>query len=145
MSRYLLDGFVMLLIAGIAAAVFYATRLKRRLARDIADRKQSEQREKTRNHVLELLAHGAPLATILEAIVRGVEQEQPDMLCSILLLDSEGKHLVTGAAPSLPDFYNVALNGAGNRSGSGFFRHRRLHWPACHRRGHPGPSLLGGL
>jgi GAF domain-containing protein len=33
------------------------------------------------------------------------------MLCSILLLDKEGKHLLHGAAPSLPDFYNQAING----------------------------------
>jgi diguanylate cyclase (GGDEF)-like protein len=33
------------------------------------------------------------------------------MLCSILLLDSEGKHLLQGAAPSLPDFYNSAIDG----------------------------------
>jgi diguanylate cyclase (GGDEF)-like protein/PAS domain S-box-containing protein len=113
--------FSLLLIGGIAAAVFYIIHIKRRLARDIAGRKQSEQREQTRNHVLELLAHGAPLATILGAIVRGVEQEQPDMLCSILLLDSEGKHLVTGAAPSLPDFYNDALNGTEIGIGVGSF------------------------
>jgi len=74
----------LLLIGGIAAAVFYIILIKRRLARDSARRKQSEQREKTRNHVLELLAHGAPLATILGAIVRGVEQERPDMLCCIM-------------------------------------------------------------
>ena len=103
--------FSLLLIGGITVAVFYIIRIKRRLARDITGRKQSEQREQTRNHVLELLAHGAPLATILEAIVRGVEQEQPAMLCSILLLDNEGKHLLTGAAPSLPDFYNAAIDG----------------------------------
>lgn len=103
--------FFLLLIGGIAAAVFYIIRIKRRLARDITGRKQSEQREQTRNHVLELLAHGAPLATILNAIVRGVEQEQPAMLCCILLLDNEGKHLLTGAAPSLPDFYNAAIDG----------------------------------
>jgi diguanylate cyclase (GGDEF)-like protein/PAS domain S-box-containing protein len=33
------------------------------------------------------------------------------MLCSILLLDEEGKHLVKGTSPSLPDFYNEAING----------------------------------
>jgi diguanylate cyclase (GGDEF)-like protein/PAS domain S-box-containing protein len=103
--------FALLLIGSIAVAVFYILRIRRRLARDIADRKQSEQRELTRNHVLELLAHAAPRATILEAIVRSVEQEQPAMLCSIMLLDNEGKHLLTGAAPSLPDFYNAAMNG----------------------------------
>ena len=103
--------FSLLLVAGIVAAVLYIIVIKRRLARDAAEREQSEQREHTRNHVLELLAHGAPLTAILEAIVRGVEQEQPDMLCSIMLLDSEGKHLFTGAAPSLPDFYNAAIDG----------------------------------
>jgi diguanylate cyclase (GGDEF)-like protein/PAS domain S-box-containing protein len=101
----------LLLVAGIVAAVFYILRIRRRLARDLAERRLSEQREKNRNHVLELLAHGAPLAKILGAIVLGVEQQQPDLLCSILLLDSEGKYLVTGAAPSLPDSYNAAFDG----------------------------------
>jgi diguanylate cyclase (GGDEF)-like protein/PAS domain S-box-containing protein len=100
-----------LLLIGSTVLAFYTIRIKRRLARNISRRKQSEQREQTRNHVLELLAHGAPLSTILEAIVRGVEQEQPSLLCSILLLDNKDKHLITGAAPSLPDFYNAAING----------------------------------
>ena len=101
----------LLFIIGIASVVLFIILINRRLARDIAERKQSEQREQSRSHVLELLAHGAPLATILEAIVCGVEQENPDMLCSILLLDNEGRHLLTGAAPSLPDFYTAAING----------------------------------
>ena len=106
-----LVALTLLLIGSIAIAVIYIIRINRRHARDISDRKQSEQREQTRNHVLELLAHGAPITAILEAIVRSVEQEHPAMLCSILLLDNEGKHLLTGAAPSLPDFYNAAVNG----------------------------------
>jgi diguanylate cyclase (GGDEF)-like protein/PAS domain S-box-containing protein len=112
-------AFSLLLFSSITILVFYIIRIKRRLARDIAGRKQSEQREQTRNHVLELLAHGASLASILEAIVRGVEQEQPAMLCSILLLDNEGKHLVTGAAPCLPDFYNAAIDGIEIAIGAG--------------------------
>ena len=111
--------FFLLMIGSIIAAGFYIISIRRRLARDITERKQSEQREKTRNHVLELLARGAPLITILEAIVCGVEQEQPAMLCSILLLDSEGKHLMTGAAPSLPDFYNTAIDGIEIAMGAG--------------------------
>lgn len=111
----------LLLIVGISAAVFYIILIRRSLARDISERKQSEQREQTRNHVLELLAHGAPLATILGAIVRGVEQERPDMLCSIMLLDSEGERLMNGAAPSLPDFYNDAIDGFGIGIGAGSF------------------------
>jgi GAF domain-containing protein len=33
------------------------------------------------------------------------------MVCSILLLDDEGKYFVEGVAPSLPDFYNEAIKG----------------------------------
>ncbi len=40
-----------------------------------------------------------------------MEQLIPEVLCSILLLDDDGKHLVYGAAPSLPDFYNKAIDG----------------------------------
>jgi diguanylate cyclase (GGDEF)-like protein/PAS domain S-box-containing protein len=79
------------------------------LWRDITERKQAERFEQFRSHVLELLAGDQPLPVILEAIVRGVEQLDPAMLCSILLLDKDGKHLKTGAAPGLPDFYNRAI------------------------------------
>ncbi len=78
---------------------------------DITERKQAAQYEQFRSHTLELLAGGDPLPSILLAIVRGIEQLHPAMLCSIWLLDSEGKHLVQGVAPSLPDFYNAAVEG----------------------------------
>ena len=78
---------------------------------DITERKFAELREKSRTHVLELLASGEPLPVILEAIVHGVEQENLGMLCSVLLLDDEGKHLLNGVAPNLPAFYNEAVNG----------------------------------
>ena len=80
-------------------------------ARDITERKAVEEREKSRARVLELITTGAPMQVILEAIVHAVEQENPAMLCSILLLDADGRHLLIGAAPSLPDFYNAALHG----------------------------------
>lgn len=76
---------------------------------DITERKRTERYEKFRGQILELLAQDAPLARILEAIVHGVEQVNPGMLCSILLLSDDGRRLRTGAAPSLPDFYNNAM------------------------------------
>ncbi|CDG85378.1 CHASE domain-containing protein [Janthinobacterium agaricidamnosum] len=79
--------------------------------RDITERNQVEQRERTRRHVLELLATGAPLGAVLENVVLGVELANPGMLCSILLLDAEGKHLLVGAAPSLPAFFNAEVHG----------------------------------
>ena len=114
-------GIILLLIVSLAVAVVYIILIKARRARDFAVRKLSEQREQTRNHVLELLARGAPLASILEAIVRGVEQEHPDILCSIMLISNDGTHLMNGAAPSLPDFYNDAIEGFGIGIGAASF------------------------
>ncbi|MBV7538384.1 CHASE domain-containing protein [Duganella sp. sic0402] len=87
--------------------------------RDITERTRIEQREQTRRHVLELLATGAPLQTILESVVLGVEADNEDMLCSILLLDESGEHLLVGAAPSLPAFFNAAMHGKSIHSGLG--------------------------
>jgi hypothetical protein len=69
--------------------------------------------------VLELLATGAPLQTILESVVLGVEADNEDMLCSILLLDESGEHLLVGAAPSLPAFFNAAVHGKSIHGGAG--------------------------
>ena len=78
---------------------------------DISEKKRAERHDQFRTHVLEMIASGQPHASVLEALVRGAEQLYPMMRCSILLLDSEGKHIEKGIAPSLPDFYNKALEG----------------------------------
>jgi diguanylate cyclase (GGDEF)-like protein/PAS domain S-box-containing protein len=90
------------------------------IVHDITERKQTELREKSRTHIFELMTRGEPLPVILAAIVSVVEQENPDMLCSVLLLDEAGKHLLSGTATSLPDFYNEAIHGIeiGNGVGS---------------------------
>jgi len=89
------------------------------LIQDITERKQFEQREQSRRRVMELLTDGAPLTTILEAVVHGVEQGNPAMLCSILQLDAAGKRLRIGAAPSLPAYFNAAIDGLGIGIGAG--------------------------
>ena len=58
-----------------------------------------------------LIAGGATLHEVLDGIVRGVEAQDPGMLCSVLLLDESGQHLLHGAAPSLPAFYTEAIDG----------------------------------
>ena len=78
---------------------------------DITERKQAELLEKSRTHVLELIMSGEPLFVILDAIVGVVEQDNPAMRCSILLLDDAGKKLLIGTASSLPDFYNEGIHG----------------------------------
>lgn len=78
---------------------------------DITERKLQEEYKNLRNVILEMLASGETMETTLLAIVSGIEKMHPEMLCSILLLDSEGKRLTNGIAPSLPPFFNDAVNG----------------------------------
>ncbi|WP_299203266.1 diguanylate cyclase [uncultured Amphritea sp.] len=78
---------------------------------DVTERWRSEQRNLTRNKMLERVAKGDQLNTIMHHLITDIESENPSMCCSILLLDAEGKHLISCAAPSLPDFYNEAING----------------------------------
>ena len=86
---------------------------------NISDRKQVQNYEKFRSRILEMLAASAPLSAVLEAIVLGVEQVRCESLCSIQLLDGEGRHFCKGVAPSLPDFYNDALTGLAIGAGMG--------------------------
>jgi diguanylate cyclase (GGDEF)-like protein/PAS domain S-box-containing protein len=74
-------------------------------------RKKAQRRERSRNQVLEQLSAGASLEQILDTIIRDVERENPQMRCSILLLDEDGMQLLFGAAPSLPDSFSSYANG----------------------------------
>ena len=70
--------------------------------------------------ILERIAAGAPLAEVLESIVRLVERQAPGMSCSILLLDREQGCVRHGASPSLPAEFTRAIDGIpiGPREGS---------------------------
>ena len=87
---------------------------------DITDRKRTQDFERFRSRILELLASGEPLPSLLEALVLGVEQLNTASLCSCVLLEPDGKHLGRGIAPSLPEFYleNLAGVAIGPMAGS---------------------------
>jgi len=78
---------------------------------NITERKRAQHDEAFRSRILELIAENKPLSVTLDALVRGMEKLCPTTLCSILQLDSDGKHLGQGIAPSLPEFFNSAFNG----------------------------------
>jgi len=78
---------------------------------DITTHKLRSIKEQDRTKVLELISQNIELPEILKTIVLNAEKENPEILCSILLLDKHKKHLLSGSAPSLPDFYNQAING----------------------------------
>lgn len=80
------------------------------MARDITKRKQAESWLTGQKQILEMIAKNTPLSDTLNALVKMIEQQSRDMMGSILLLDREGKHLMHGAAPSLPESYNAAIH-----------------------------------
>ncbi|MEG4859800.1 PAS domain S-box protein [Microcoleus sp. K1-B6] len=81
------------------------------VARDITERKQAENWLTGQKQILEMIAKGAPLGDTLNTLVEIIEHQSRDVLGSILLLAPDGKHLLHGAAPSLPDSYNAAIHG----------------------------------
>ncbi len=87
--------------------------------RDVTERRQAELREHTRADILEHIARDASLEEVLRVIVRDIEQEHPELFCSILLKNRQGTHLLHGVAPSLPDCYNAAVNGLRIAEGKG--------------------------
>ncbi|MDH5393785.1 MAG: ATP-binding protein [Gammaproteobacteria bacterium] len=78
---------------------------------DISHRKLNQQIESGSFHVLEALAKGDDIHQVLERLVLQLEEIWPGMICSVLILDDDGEHLLPGAAPSLPDYYNAAIDG----------------------------------
>jgi PAS domain S-box-containing protein len=79
--------------------------------RDITERKRNEALLAGETRLLEMIAKGDSLPRLLEALCRLVEEMAAGSLCSILLVDPNGKQLRIGAAPSLPLAYTQALDG----------------------------------
>ncbi|MGW5518729.1 GAF domain-containing protein [Nocardia africana] len=80
-----------------------------------AQRLMAEQRA-----LVEQIARRAPLTDVLAEMARAIEDFAPEqVLVSVLLADPDGRHLRHGAAPSLPDFYNEAIDGIATGEGVG--------------------------
>jgi len=89
--------------------------------RDITQRKRAQDALGNEKRVLEKIASGAPLATVLDVLVRGVEAQSCDgMMCTVLVFDEAAQCLRHGAAPSMPAEYNRIVDGVhiGPRVGS---------------------------
>ena len=66
-----------------------------------------------------MLSKDIPLDDILSQLISDIEQEYPDAFGSFLLVDKALNCLRLGAAPSLPDFYNEAIDGVSIGIGMG--------------------------
>lgn len=60
--------------------------------------------------VMEAIASGASLSSVLDSVVRALEELMPTSSCSVLLLDRSG-FLRHASAPSLPAAYSAAIDG----------------------------------
>ena len=81
------------------------------LQKEIQEKEYAKQLETNRNMILEKLASGTPLEEILGDLIMLTESFKPGMLCSILTLDRTNQSLRHLVAPSLPQFYNQAVDG----------------------------------
>jgi PAS domain S-box-containing protein len=79
---------------------------------DVTERKRAEALLAGEKRLLEMVARGDSLAQILDSLCLLVEGQASDVFASILLLDSNGKQLRHGGAPSLPKAYTDAINGS---------------------------------
>lgn len=90
------------------------------VSRDITSRRREAALRTGHRELLEMIATGASLESVIDRLVQLAENQTDGMLCSVLLLDDDGVHARTFAAPSLPDAYNKAIDGIaiGPRIGS---------------------------
>jgi PAS domain S-box-containing protein len=78
---------------------------------DVTDQRRQQLLQEGQTHVLEKLYRNRPLEEVGEAIVATIESVEPGLLCSILQLNATTGTLHKVAAPSLPDYYNDAIEG----------------------------------
>lgn len=90
------------------------------VCRDITESKREDAFRAGQSRVLEMIGRGAKLADVLASLVTLIEAQSDGMLCSVVELSEDGKHIRHGAAPSLPEIYVQAVNGApiGPKNGS---------------------------
>jgi len=87
---------------------------------DITERKKEDGFRAGQSRVLEMIARGETIENVLASLVTLIEAQSEGMLCSVVQLSEDGKHIRHGAAPSLPEIYVQAVNGApiGPKNGS---------------------------
>lgn len=69
---------------------------------DIHDVVAMQKRERAQAEILQMVAGGEPVQTILEALCSLGEAQLPGSRCSVLLVSEDGKRFNGGAAPFLP-------------------------------------------
>jgi two-component system cell cycle sensor histidine kinase/response regulator CckA len=61
--------------------------------------------------ILRMIMAQEPLSDVLNMLCKSIERQHPGLLCSVLLLDGDGKTLRMGASPSLAMSFMKAIDG----------------------------------
>ncbi len=86
---------------------------------DISQRKKAELLVHAETQVMSKIALNEPIGKILENIVLNIEASIDNSICSILLLNKDGKTVRHGAAPHLPAAYIKGIDGSAIGEGEG--------------------------
>jgi len=76
---------------------------------DLTEHKRNQALLAAQTHVLEMIATGVPLPEVLDVLVRLIEEQSDEALCSILLLAQDETKLAECVAPTLPETYKDAI------------------------------------
>ncbi len=110
MQPELITVVFVLALAGFALAWIQTRRLSEARKTQILLEKASHVLGEER-HVLELIAKGASLREVLDALTAAIERRAPSCYCTVLLLDEDRRHLLVGSGGSLPEEYMSGVNG----------------------------------
>ena len=90
------------------------------ISRDITERKRQDELRRGHARLLDMIARGQPLDSVLHALVTLVEEELDGVTASVLLAEEGTDRLRHGAAPGLPEPYRRLIDGLqiGPRVGS---------------------------
>ncbi|TXT20342.1 MAG: multi-sensor signal transduction histidine kinase [Planctomycetota bacterium] len=79
-------------------------------AQDVTARRKADSLREGEQQVLEEIASGHDLPSVLRTVIKMLEMQLPGALCSILLLNEEGQRLTVEAASPMPEEIRLRLS-----------------------------------
>lgn len=104
---------LLVLLCGLALSFFLmvSQRLAWRAQRQALRLLEQQQYDAAQRRIMAMISTLQPLEQILRELCLLMEQRNPQVICSVLLVDDSRQRLTIGAAPSLGERYNQAVEG----------------------------------
>jgi PAS domain S-box-containing protein len=81
------------------------------VSRDVSARRRADTLREGEAEILEMIATGAPVESVLDSLVHLIESQSPGIFGSVLLISDDGAGLRHCVAPSLPAEYAEVVDG----------------------------------